>query len=147
MRQAFTRRALLVGVVAVALGACGGDGGSGPSGIAGTYTLASVNGQALPFTFINVTAPGANYRLDLLSGRVTVNADGTYTMTHRWRENDNGAVFTADLPDNGTYSRQGDAITFTSSDGETDGASLSGGTIIYSETFEGQSYTYRYVKS
>ena len=64
----------------LALTACG-DGPTGISGPEGTWYLQSINGTPPPVTIINST----DYRLEVLSGVLDLESDGSYTNTFTYR--------------------------------------------------------------
>jgi hypothetical protein len=117
---------VLAAVVPLALaGSCGGDSATGPgdTNIAGSYTLQSVNGNSLPWRPIVV----GNDFFEITSGGASINADGTYSLTFNWRESISGQVSTGSESSVGTYTRNGNAITFTdASDGSTATGTISG---------------------
>jgi len=63
------RIALLLAVVALA--ACNNDSTSPNGSVVGSYSLRTVNGNPLPYTFSNGSV--------LVSDQLTLNANGTYT--------------------------------------------------------------------
>lgn len=119
-------RKLLAGLVLAFAAACGGDGGSGPnSEHTGTYALQTANGSALPFV---IEQQGAN-KAELTGGFLNLNADGTFTTRADFRLTINGAVTTTQAPDNGTYTRTGNNISFRGSAGDTYSAAYSGNSL------------------
>jgi hypothetical protein len=86
-----------------------GSGGSNAS-IAGTYSLRTINGQPLPYTYR--TSGADTYQV--VSGTITLAADGTWTETQTERQTIGGVVTSPSFSDNGTYAVTGSAITFTS---------------------------------
>ena len=100
------RKLVLLAVGLVALAACNNDSTSPNGSVTGTYTLQTVNGNALPFTF----SDGAV----LVSDRLSLNGNGTYvdiatfsngsTSTEQglWSINNNLISF-ADQTDNISY--------------------------------------------
>ena len=135
------RRTFATALLGLLLAACGGDKSSGPSGHAGTYTLRTVNGSNVPFTMVSIVVGGSVYKLEVLSGSITLNADGTFSQTATFRETDGTDVTTESYPTSGTYTLSGTALTLNSSDGESLGGSLSGGAITFVESDEGQTLT------
>ncbi|HKO16302.1 MAG TPA: hypothetical protein VJU87_08685 [Gemmatimonadaceae bacterium] len=93
--------------------ACHGDSTAPPASEGGTYTLVSVNGQALPASISN-TAVGTvviqSATLDLVPG----SSSSTYTAVVTGTEGGSQAS-QAIISDAGTYVRSGSTITFTSS--------------------------------
>jgi hypothetical protein len=96
-----------------------------PTSIAGTYSLTTVNGVALPFV---VQASGP--KIELLSDQIILNAGGTFSESENLRYTNGTAVTTQTSTDAGTYTVSGTAITFLfTSDGSTGTATLSGNTL------------------
>lgn len=102
----------LVAAVVVAASAC--DGGStAPGGIEGTYTLVAENGQPLP------SDPSAPFGCCLtLSGSLSLTAT-TYDLQTSHRNKNNALEF--DNAEQGTYTRQGNTLTFTRTGGAGEG--------------------------
>ena len=100
----------LVAVIAT-LAACGSDKTSiaGPTDVTGTYSLVTIDGNALPFTVPN----NPDHTVVIQSAQVVLNSDRSYTI---------GGTGTSDggdpeqvIADAGTYSFSGSTVTFTSS--------------------------------
>jgi hypothetical protein len=88
-------------VLALGLGslaACLGDSVTATVPIPGTWTLQSVNGQPLPYTFANAST--------LTSDVLTINASGSFSETATFKD---GTSFTA----TGAYSSVNGFITFS----------------------------------
>lgn len=129
----------------IALGASSCSGGSTVSApIGGTYTLVEENGQPLP------SDPSAPHGCCLtLSGSLTLTAS-SYNLTTSHRNKNNGINF--DNAEQGTYTRQGNILTFTRTGGSgagfpyllgpgtvtTDGASV---TLLYGDEGPGSDQT------
>lgn len=115
-------RTLLVAlaVSALVVGCKDSSGPGGEANIHGTYNLHMVNGQSLPFAVIVL---GTEYRLEVSSGSLTVNADNTYALSTTLRETESGTTTTVTEASTGTWTRSNNAITFT--DG-SDGTSITG---------------------
>jgi hypothetical protein len=125
-------------VLAVACGAS--DAGTAPtsSSVVGTWTLQSVNGSALPFV---VSQTGAN-KLELVSDVVSATASGTFTQSTTIRNTTNGQVTTQSVPDAGSYSLNGTAVTFQfNSDNSVGTGSLNGNTMTVAQ--DGFAYIYK----
>jgi ABC-type glycerol-3-phosphate transport system substrate-binding protein len=118
-------------VLAIALGALlvacgGGDKSTGPSDtVSGTFTLRTVNGSNLPFTVFAFP----DYKIEITASVLTMSANKTYTEATTWRETDGGTVREETEPTSGTYTRNGDRITFRDTEGETLTGTISGNTI------------------
>ena len=96
--------ALLGALIAVFALSCRG-GSTVPAPVGGTYTLVEENGQPLP------SDPSAPYGCCLtLSGSLTL-AASSYDLRTSHRNKNNGINF--DNAEQGTYTRQGNTLTFT----------------------------------
>lgn len=106
------------------LAACGGDStGPDETNVVGSYTLQTVNGNNLPWRLLVV----GNDWFEITGGSGSINADGTYSLTFSWRESESGQVSTGSESSVGTYTRNGNAITFRdASDGLTAIGTISG---------------------
>jgi hypothetical protein len=119
-------RRLAMFALAGTLAACSMDS-TGPNGsVAGTYTLRTINGQSLPYTFSG--------GLRLTSDDLTLMSNGTYQDVSRYND---GTSFV----DDGDYTSNNGAITFYSSTGETYQGSVSGDVLTqvlnnYTQVFE-----------
>lgn len=127
------------GILMVA-SACGDDStgpGTVQESVVGTWTLTSVNGSALPYT---VEQSGAN-KIEVMSDVLTVGAGGAFTQLTTVRITQNGVVTTQSLPDAGTYTVSGTAVTFRfDSDGSSGTGTLNGKTLTVAA--EGLSLVY-----
>lgn len=104
-------RRLAMFALASTLAACSLDS-TGPNGsVAGNYTLRTINGQSLPYTFSS--------GLRLTSDELTLLSNGTYQDVSRYSD---GTSFV----DDGDYTSTNGAITFYSSTGDTYQGSVSG---------------------
>jgi hypothetical protein len=111
----YMRTISLLGI-AFALAACGHDG-VGPSPtptIPGKYDLTTVDGQGLPFTALDLGA----YQAKLVSGTLSLSADGTYSFQFGIRIEDSGNVRTAADSDGGLWNVNDKAITLASTHGD-----------------------------
>jgi len=119
-------RRLVMFALAGTLAACSMDS-TGPNGsVAGSYTLRTINGQSLPYTFSG--------GLRLTSDDLTLMSNGTYQDVSRYSD---GTSFV----DDGDYSNNNGAITFYSSTGQTYQGSVSGDVLTqilsnYTQVFE-----------
>jgi hypothetical protein len=94
--------------LALIVAACGGDS-TAPPDLEGTYTLVAENGDPLP------SDPSAPFGCCLtLSGSLTLTAT-TYDLRTSHRNKNNGISF--DNSEQGTYTRQGNTLTFTRTGG------------------------------
>ena len=109
-------RRLFLLALPIALTACGSDNtttGITLASLAGTWSLQTVNGAALPFTIS--TANGMT--VQLLSDTVTVAANGAFTSSEAVKTTVNGQSTTTTLPSTGTISLSGTlvSVAFTGS--------------------------------
>lgn len=108
------RRILLLALAAAAIG-CGSTTDTGNDTIVGTYTLVSVNGNALPTKNNN----GAT----ISAGSLSLGADGAFAFSET---DSDGSHMTA-----GTYAVSGNNITFTpSTPGESGATGVVDGTTL-----------------
>ena len=103
MRRLFTLFAL------VTLAACGGDTSTGPpdASAAGTWTLKSYNGKAVPYT---VTV--GEDKVELLSGSLVLTPPNSYKFSLTYRYTEAGTVTTETQMSAGTYTTSGSTVTF-----------------------------------
>src|SRR4030095_9475485 len=113
-----------VGTLLVASLACGGDS-TGPEAIEGTYALQSMAGQSLP---VNVFEDETG-KYEITAGSVTLTAQSAVTLRLSFRQTTGGQVNTLTSAVDGTWTRSGDTVTLTTSDGESIVGSLSGKTL------------------
>ena len=115
-------RSMLATVCAVTtavLTACGSDNSTAPtptsladnSFVIGTWNLTTVNGAALPYI-----ARAEDPLIELVSDRLVLLADGTFTELLRVRVTDSVAVLTQSRPYAGRYSFTGTVATFRFND-------------------------------
>ncbi len=123
-------RKFVAAIFLAAFVACGGDSSTNPSeSIAGTYTLRTVNGSALPFTFYS----DATTKVEVTDDAITINEGGTFTETGHTRTTTSGRVTTESIVDAGTYTRNGTAITFKGSDATPTSGSISGSSLTLAD--------------
>ena len=104
------RRLVMLALASTMLASCSADS-TGPNGsVAGTYTLRTIDGQPLPYTFSG--------GLRLTSDELTLRTDGTYEDVSRYSD---GTSFV----DDGDYTNYNGAVTFYSSSGDTYQGSVS----------------------
>jgi len=119
-------RRLAMFALAGSLAACSMDSTRPNGSVAGSYTLRTINGQSLPYTFSG--------GLRLTSDDLTLLSNGTYQDVSRYSD---GTSFV----DDGDYSNNNGAITFYSSTGQTYQGSVSGDVLTqilnnYTQVFE-----------
>jgi hypothetical protein len=96
---------VLAAVLPVALSACGDSTGPG-SAVAGTYTLRSINGDPVPVTYDE----SPDFRTEILSGFLRLNANGTFSATHTQRLTVGTTVTIRTNDTGGTYTLSGDDL-------------------------------------
>ena len=119
-------RRFVVLLALAAATACGGDSSTSPSAtVSGTYTLRSVNGSPVPYTFLQIGADKG----EIVADTVIVNDGGTWSESGTVRTTQNGQVTSETVADGGTYTLTGTAITLVSTQfGPTNG-SVGNGTL------------------
>jgi hypothetical protein len=105
-------QSLVIASIAFVALCCDG-GGTDPTQLEGTYTLVAENDQPLP------SDPSAPFGCCLtLSGSLSLTA-ATYELRTTHRNKNNGTTF--DNSEQGTYTRQGNTLSFTRTDGGGEG--------------------------
>ena len=111
----FGRRLAMAAALSLSLlgvAACGDDEGTGPG--RGRYDLVAVDGNSLPVTF-EVTDPQGNVgTITFNSGFIELESGNEYNSSLDVVVNGTAQ----ELDDDGTYERDGDNVTFESSDGD-----------------------------
>jgi hypothetical protein len=112
-----TRRTLIASICTVAsvlLVGCGSDHATDPAqlGILSSWNLVTANGAPLPFT-----VPGITPRLDVLSDKLVLKTNGTFTESTEARSISGTTVTPQTIPDGGTYTVSGTSATFVFNDG------------------------------
>lgn len=118
--SSFRRAALCCAVALLATAAgCGGDKNpNAPESITGTYTMRTVNGSPPPTVIAEYTDEAGTYKLEVLSGSITLEQGGSYRESHTFRETIAGVVQPPEeVPEGGTWVRDGNAVTLRTSDG------------------------------
>ena len=115
-------RRFAVAFLLIAAAACGSDNSTAPKRMEGTYTMQSIDGQTLPMIYYD--DPTAGQRVEVLSGSITLNSNGTYTSPWSLRITDAGTVSPYSETCTGTYTRSVNTITLT----EVDNQAFCGGT-------------------
>jgi hypothetical protein len=107
--RSIVRVAVSVGALATLL-ACGSDAATGVrAAVTGTYTLATVNGQPLPFT---ENSTGAVVKVT--AGQLVANSDGSFSeTTTRATTPPGGTTTSAPTTLTGTYQVGNQVIVFT----------------------------------
>jgi hypothetical protein len=100
----------MLALASTMLVSCSADS-TGPNGsVTGTYTLRTIDGQPLPYTFSG--------GLRLMSDELTLTSDGSYQDVSRYSD---GTSFV----DEGDYTNYNGAVTFYSTSGDTYQGSIS----------------------
>ena len=99
----------------LAAAACGGDKSVAPKRIEGTYAMQSIDGQTLPMIYYD--DPSAGQRLEVLSGSITLSADGTFSSPWSFRVTDGGQTGPYSETCTGSYTRSGNTITMSEDEG------------------------------
>ena len=121
-------RRLVMLALAGTLAACSTDS-TGPNGsVTGTYTLRTIDGQQLPYTFSS--------GLRLTSDQIVLRTDGSYEDVSLYSD---GSSYV----DEGDYTSYNGAITFYSTTGDTYQGSVSGNVLTqilngYTQVFQRQ---------
>lgn len=111
--------------LAFSLAACGSDSATSPTSVSvnGTYTLQTVNGKPLPFTFDSLDV--AN-KVQIESDIFTFSQNGTFSErgTIRWTES--GIVSTDNFNYSGSYTKNGTALTLRYTDDSRSSGTIDG---------------------
>jgi heat shock protein HslJ len=126
-------RRLVSLALALAVVACGSDDSSTTptnSSVAGTWTLQTVNGAALPYT-----ASPAPTKVEILSNTVTATSAGTWTSATQVRTTiGTQAPVTATQNDAGTYTLSGNNVAINSTaNGAIGTGTISGNTLTLTQ--------------
>lgn len=126
------KRIAILLLAAAPLAAC--EDAAGPTGgVRGTYDLVRVNGNPLPEVFIDLDVSGTPLTITMLSGELTLRGE---TYTEEWvvntllGESDLGVDT---LSANGSYSVDGQLISFEPDAGTSFGGTIQGNTITATE--------------
>ena len=134
-----TLLALCAAVVSTFLAACGSDSGTtGPGGPSnktpnGSYAISTINAAALPVAIFSDTG---GFKLEVMSGTITLNAGGTYSIVTNYRETLPGVSDLYSDSTGGTWAMPSGSstITFTNaSDSTTDQATWAAGQLTFVE--------------
>lgn len=125
--------AAVVGVVA-----CGDSTGpNGQKSPAGNYTIATVNGKAVPAPIFSDTG---GYMLEITSGRLSLTGDGKYSSVMAFRQTLPGNVSSYTDSTGGTWLQSGGTVQFTeTSTGMTASATWASGQITFVDSTSGPS--------
>jgi hypothetical protein len=134
------RRLLLSFALAATTLGCGSD----PvvtqplSEIVGSYSLSTVNGMTLPFTWAQSGADKA----EVIDDVITLREDGAWTEIWHDRYTEDGVVTVEEQTDEGVFTHSGTRLTLTNADGGTIVANLADGRI----TMGGNGFTLVYAR-
>ena len=135
MRRIFVAAALVVlsaGCYADTFSYPGTPATSGTdTGIVGAYSLQTVNGSVLPYTYFQ---SGADSYV-VVSDTVVIAASGSWTESWHERRTVGGTVTTPAFSDRGTYTVNGSDVTFASQAGGTSTGSFGNGTLNWPVQF------------
>lgn len=121
------RRLLLALVLAAA---CNGSDSTTPgASVAGTYTLQTVNGSPLPYTYLS----SGPLQKAIVDDAITLTAAGTWTEQGDDRTTSNGVVTTSAVSDAGTYSVSGTTLSMASTANGAITGSLVGSTLTLND--------------
>ncbi len=126
------RRVALLGMVVLGV-ACGSDTSTPPTSpttpttpttpatAAGSYSISTVNGGALPVA-LAVDTSGL-YKYEITGGTIALTSDGKYSVVTNYRQTIPGSVELFVDSTGGAWTQTGTAISFTNAqDGSTDNA-------------------------
>lgn len=137
--RALPAQALVLCLSLLVGGACDDDPtGPGPSPV-GIYQLVQMSGQPLPFVII---ADGLD-RLEITGGTLTLDADGTCLAEIELTTAGPTDSTTTVGDTTCTWTRDGNTLTLTYPDGDTDSASWSGDTVTIRGLGVGATMTFR----
>ena len=112
-------RALITTCAVLLMIGCGDSTGPSAS-VAGTWTLQSLNGFAVPFK----SPRAGGDTLELTSDVITATASGTFTQMTVVKTTTSGLVTIDSIPDAGTYSVKGNVVTFDFTSNAPNGSGL-----------------------
>jgi len=116
------RRSLAGLAIAVAaITACSGDSPTGPGGSSspvGNYTLSTMNGKSLPFTWFSDT----NYKYEVTAGSLALTGDGKFSVVTTYRQTVASNIETFVDSSGGTWTQSGGNLTFVAQDSTTNSA-------------------------
>ncbi len=119
---------ILIGI-SLSLAACGDGGPNG--GVDGTYALATVNGETLPFScFFN---PIAIVGLEITAGSVSLQATGSWGGFLTIRETNGASITTENATGSGTWTESGGTVQFSDPTGGPFTGTLSGNSLTVVE--------------
>jgi hypothetical protein len=121
------KRRLATSALIASLGMLGGcsDSSSGPGtpDPVGAWTLATVDGKSMPFTYSSGQISGKSYKNEFLAVRLTLYSDGKYLILTSERETIGGVVTTSSYEETGRWSIAKTSVVVTA---DEDGSSATG---------------------
>ena len=130
-------RALCAAAAAVFVVACGSDSSpTGPGGQKtpnGSYTISTINAAALPVAIFSDTG---GFKLEVMSGTITLNSGGTYSIVTNYRETLPGVSDLYTDSTGGTWAMTAgtSTVVFTNTaDGTQDQATWTSGQLTFVE--------------
>ena len=128
-RAGVRRHALAFATLALTLAtatACGKDAATAPqNNLTGAFSLESVDGDAPPVTVFNGKARIDGQVVDLqvavLDSEIDLDGDDAYFLAMMLRVTVNGKTATQSVSNEGTYTRSGTTIEFTTDDPDVEG--------------------------
>jgi hypothetical protein len=146
MNRSLLPRARAAGLAAallwVPLAACDDPAGSVPAAAVGTYSLSSVNGLTLPARITDTP----DLKVDILSGTLLVQANGSYRETRESRVTEPDGPRPASSFTEGTLNVSGSSLEVRERAGGTYAGTYAGTTLSYSIPAGATSVTFTYEK-
>ena len=136
---------LLACCIAATLIACGSDSTTGPSSSnssspAGTYTMSTVNGKAVPTSLF---ADGS-FTYDITGGTMKLTTDGKFSAVTNYRQSLPGSVENFVDSIGGTWTQSGSSLQMSVSDGTSATATFDKSTLTLSSSDQGITLTVVY---
>jgi hypothetical protein len=114
----------------LALVGCGKDSvlGVQSSSVAGSYVLRTINGNDLPFTIQQI----GDDKTEVLNETLSLTDAGTFALQGNIRVTEAGVTTTEPYDGDGTFTRNGTALTLTFTSGGREAGTVSNGTLTLS---------------
>lgn len=129
-------------VLSLLAASCDDPTGSIPSAAVGTYVLTRVNGQLLPVRITDTP----EHKVDIVLGRMTVRADGTYRESRDSRVTDDQGTRTGTSFTEGTLHVSGSSLQVRERVGGTYNGTYGDGSLSYSIPTGAAIVTFTYEK-
>lgn len=126
------RTTLVLGIALLTLSACGRGEPTAPpaaptpASVSGSYTLQTLDGQALPFNVVEIGA----YQAKLVSGTLVLNPDGTYALEFGLQLDVTGNPRPGTASDQGRWSLDGATVMMVSSHRDVSRTGVVSGNVI-----------------